>query len=230
MNDRERAVNQDLQILGDAYRLGQIQREEYRARRRHVLSGLRSSNDVDTTRKPLKGANPETARSQLPQSGGRAGTASAAAERSPASSSAQAAPAASGVAWKYWLLFGIGLLVVAAAVALLLKSPDDKTAAVAAPLAAPDPVAELEASASRFTDRDDWQPNAVEAWIAGWQRADASLRRAALARPALQQLREQAAYNLSVRKALATPDAGGEPAATGTEAIEKLLMVLEQST
>lgn len=36
---RERAVNDDLQALADAYRLGQIPREEYRARRRRVLEG-----------------------------------------------------------------------------------------------------------------------------------------------------------------------------------------------
>ena len=93
-----------------------------------------------------------------------------------------------------------------------------------------DPLAELEASASRFTDRDDWQPTSVEAWIAGWQRADAALRRTALGRPALQQLRDQATYNLSVRKALAAPEAGADPAATGTEAIERLLQALDQST
>eukprot|EP00611_Tribonema_gayanum_P032693 TRINITY_DN9880_c0_g1_i2.p1 TRINITY_DN9880_c0_g1~~TRINITY_DN9880_c0_g1_i2.p1 ORF type:complete len:234 (-),score=45.96 TRINITY_DN9880_c0_g1_i2:459-1160(-) len=233
MNDRERAVNQDLQILGDAYRLGQIQREEYRARRRHVLAGLRSSNDVDTTRKPLKGSNSETVRAHVPLSGSRtiSGPLSpaAAAERArPAMASA--APAARSVAWKYWLLFGIGLLVVAVAVALLLKSPDEEPKLSAAPAAVVDPLAELEASASRFTDRDDWQKPAIEAWIASWQGADVAVRRTALGRPALQQLRDQATYNLSVRKALAAPEAGADPAATGTEAIERLLQALDQST
>lgn len=232
MNDRERAVNQDLQILGDAYRLGQIQREEYRARRRHVLAGLRSSNDVDTTRKPLKGSSSETIRSPLTATRTISGPLSpaAAAERARPSMPSAAAPAARSVAWKYWLLFGIGLLVVAVAVALLLKSPDEEPKLSAAPAVVGDPLAELEASASRFTDRDDWQQPSVEAWIVGWQRADISVRRAALGRPALQQLRDQATYNLSVRKALAAPEAGADPAATGTEAIERLLQALDQST
>lgn len=234
MNDRERAVNQDLQILGDAYRLGQIQREEYRARRRHVLAGLRSSNDVDTTRKPLKGSNSETVRAQVPLAGSRtiSGPLSpaAAADRARPAMPASSAAAPRSVAWKYWLLFGIGLLVVAVAVALLLKSPDEEPKLSAAPVVVADPLAELEASASRFTDRDDWQQPSIEAWIASWQGADLAVRRAALGRPALQQLRDQATYNLSVRKALATPEAGADPAATGTDAIERLLQALDQST
>lgn len=239
MNDRERAVNQDLQILGDAYRLGQIQREEYRARRRHVLAGLRASNDVDTTRKPIKAAAADAARAPVTTAGHRGISGplspSAAAERAAASG----APAATGVAapvarasvaWKYWLLFGAGLLAVAVAVALLLKSPDEEAAASAVtPVAAADPLGELEASASRFTDRDDWQPTAVEAWLSGWQRADLAVRRAALARPALQQLRDQATYHLSVRKALAPADAGADAAAAGTDAIERLLRALDPS-
>lgn len=45
MNHREQAINQDLQILADAYRLGHIQRPEYRARRRHVLAGWQAIGD-----------------------------------------------------------------------------------------------------------------------------------------------------------------------------------------
>ena len=230
MNDRERAVNQDLQILGDAYRLGQIQREEYRARRRHVLAGLRASDDVDTTRKPIKGAAADAARAPVTTAGHRGISGplspSAAADRARLSAASGAADAAApaaraGVAWKYWLLFGAGLLAVAVAVALLLKSPDEEAAA--------DPLNELEAAASRFSDRDDWQPTAVEAWLSNWQRADLAVRRAALARPALQQLRDQATYNLSVRKALAPADAGADAAAAGTEAIERLLRALDPS-
>ncbi|WP_439641024.1 hypothetical protein [Nevskia sp.] len=45
MNHREQAINQDLQILADAYRLGHIQRPEYRARRRQVLAGWQAIGD-----------------------------------------------------------------------------------------------------------------------------------------------------------------------------------------
>jgi hypothetical protein len=113
MNDRERAVNQDLQILGDAYRLRQIRRDEYRLRRRHVLAGLRARDDVETTRKPLRRAAAVAA------------AASAQPQPQPAAAGSTAGSPRAGVAWKYWLLFGFGLLVVAAVAWLLLRSPDE---------------------------------------------------------------------------------------------------------
>ncbi len=215
MNDRLRAVNQDLQILGDAYRLGQIQRDEYRARRRHVLAALRSGGDADTTRKSLP-AGPAAARPRAPQS-------------SSPPAAAPTRPAAPSIAWKYWALFGIGMLVVAGALVWLLKAPEDALSPVA-PVAARTPLADLEADASEFTARDDWQPASVEAWLARWTRAEPALRRQALSRPALQQLRDQAAYNLSVRKALATPDSNNDPAGSGTESLERLLRALDSAS
>jgi hypothetical protein len=231
MNDRERAVNQDLQILGDAYRLDQIRRDEYRVRRRHVLAGLRASQDADTTRKPVKATASDAARHRDPGATQRSisGPLSPSAAANRAAPEAAAVPSRSGVAWKYWLLFGVGLLIVAAAVALLLKSPDDGRTSSTAP-ASVSPLAELEASASGFADRDDWQSAAIDAWLARWQRADAALRREALARPALQALRDQATYNLSVRKALAAPDDAADSATAGTDAIERMLRALDPAS
>lgn len=44
--DRERKANQSLHTLDEAQRLGRITREEYRARRRYVLSTLCDSHGV----------------------------------------------------------------------------------------------------------------------------------------------------------------------------------------
>ncbi|MCX7514347.1 hypothetical protein [Frateuria sp. STR12] len=46
MNDRERIVNRDLDLLDEAHYGGRIARAEYRARRRNVLSALRDSHGV----------------------------------------------------------------------------------------------------------------------------------------------------------------------------------------
>lgn len=62
MNERERAANNDLQMLGDAYRLGQIPRDEYRARRRHVFAGLRGNPASNASRSPDLAGLPDAAR------------------------------------------------------------------------------------------------------------------------------------------------------------------------
>jgi hypothetical protein len=46
MNERERIVNRDLQVLDEAHYGGRIARAEYRARRRNVLAALRDSHGV----------------------------------------------------------------------------------------------------------------------------------------------------------------------------------------
>lgn len=46
MSERERHINQSLHALDDAHRLGRISREEYRSRRRHLLSALLESHVV----------------------------------------------------------------------------------------------------------------------------------------------------------------------------------------
>jgi hypothetical protein len=46
MNERERIVNRDLQVLDEAHYGGRIARAEYRARRRNVLGALRDSHGI----------------------------------------------------------------------------------------------------------------------------------------------------------------------------------------
>lgn len=52
MNRQENAVNGNLCVLDEAYRLGRITRDEYRARRRYVIGRLSDSN-VDTARNAI---------------------------------------------------------------------------------------------------------------------------------------------------------------------------------
>jgi hypothetical protein len=52
MNERERIVNRDLNLLDEAHYGGRIARAEYRARRRNVLSAMRDSHGI-TARKAL---------------------------------------------------------------------------------------------------------------------------------------------------------------------------------
>lgn len=46
MNERERIVNRDLNLLDEAHYGGRIARAEYRARRRNVLAALRDSHGI----------------------------------------------------------------------------------------------------------------------------------------------------------------------------------------
>lgn len=220
MNDRERSVNRDLQILGDAYRLGQIQREEYRARRRHVLATLTAGGDPDSTRRQMAGSPVETIRAPRPPAG-EAGVQLP----TPAASGAETA---SRTSRKYGLLLVIGLLLAAAAIALVLLKTSEPLPAMSSASSADDPLAELDAATARFSEQDDWRPAAIDAWMTRWQQLEPDLRGAALARPTLQQLRDQAVYKRSVRRALAAPDAvpeaGVDPAG---DAIEHLLHSLD---
>ncbi|MBA4285313.1 MAG: hypothetical protein C0434_07245 [Xanthomonadaceae bacterium] len=222
MNDRERSVNRDLQILGDAYRLGQIQREEYRARRRHVLATLTAGGDPDSTRRPMAGSPVETIRAPRPPAG-EAGVQLP----TPAASGAETSPRTSR---KYGLLLVIGLLLAAAAIALalVLLKTSEPLPAVSSASSADDPLAELDAATARFSEQDDWRPAAIDAWMTRWQQLEPDLRGAALARPTLQQLHDQAVYKRSVRRALAAPDAVPEAGVDAAgDAIERLLHALD---
>lgn len=46
MNDHLREINRSLHALDDAHRLGRIGRDDYRARRRHLLGTLRESDGI----------------------------------------------------------------------------------------------------------------------------------------------------------------------------------------
>jgi hypothetical protein len=58
MNDRERIVNRDLNLLDEAHYGGRIARAEYRARRRNVLSALRDSHGITARNVLTRSASP----------------------------------------------------------------------------------------------------------------------------------------------------------------------------
>lgn len=100
MSERERHINQSLHALDDAHRLGRISREEYRSRRRHLLSALLESHVV-------------TARNAIVR---------------PAMPSHEPAPVSEGnvlfpprhAAWK-WIAVALGVLLCAAVVYEVLR-------------------------------------------------------------------------------------------------------------
>ena len=58
MSERERHVNHSLRALDEAHRLGRLTREEYRARRRHLLGALRDSHVVTARNVIVRAAAP----------------------------------------------------------------------------------------------------------------------------------------------------------------------------
>jgi len=112
MNERERAANNDLQILGDAYRLGQIPRDEYRARRRRVFAGLRGDPGSNVSRSPDLDGLPEAARQSSAALSSR--NEAKAGIALPVSAARPSETPASGIRKYGWLLAIIILLILAA--------------------------------------------------------------------------------------------------------------------
>ena len=113
MNERERSANSDLQILGDAYRLGQIPRDEYRARRRRVFAGLRGDPASNASRSPDLNGLPDAARRSSAVSASR--NEAKAGIAMPASAAPPLGTPAPGIRSKYGWLLAIVLLILAAA-------------------------------------------------------------------------------------------------------------------
>ena len=122
MTDQEPDVNQHLQMLSDAYRLGQIDHNEYRLRRRHALSAV-PVHAAGITGK-CKNSNSNICARIIgvtsKSSSALGSTAFVAVCRK------IAPPAASAVflraVGKYWLLFALVLLLGIVTVAQLLQS------------------------------------------------------------------------------------------------------------
>ncbi|HEX7349008.1 MAG TPA: hypothetical protein VF264_05110 [Rhodanobacteraceae bacterium] len=63
MNEHLREINRSLHALDDAHRLGRIGRDDYRARRRHLLGTLRDSDGI-TARNTLAAKTVPAGRAQ----------------------------------------------------------------------------------------------------------------------------------------------------------------------
>ncbi len=201
MNNRERSVNQALQKLGDAYRFGRLSLDDYRAKRRELLGALRPG-DTETERNPLLpddlDAIPGSAlASHLPKA------------------SRVASPAESTSSRRLWWLagavFALGLLALAALLVTEPSPPAETGGHADVPLDAS--AAEVERAAQALVDADDWQPPAIAQWLMQWQALSVDGRQQLRARLAVQGLRDQARYRLSVDRALAAGDGGTASAA-----------------
>lgn len=190
MTDQERAVNQQLHLYGEAYRMGHMSREEYRARRRHVLSMLCNSDSATT---------PSLLASQASLSRDTNSRAS----RSLPETTAVPVLKSGTFAWKHGLLFA-GVIAVLAAVAFwFMRAPEAEAPAAIAPVVnGGGAVTALDALATRFVDDNRWEPSDINAFLQTWQRADISVRRRALNGTAVQRLRQQIASNLKVTSLL----------------------------
>lgn len=214
MNNRERSVNQALQKLGDAYRFGRLSLDDYRLKRRELLGALRPG-DTETERNPLLpdelDAAPGSAlASHLPKASRVAGHAASTSSRR--------------LWWLGGAVFALGVLALAA---LIVTEPSSQAVPAAngdtAPPAGTAGHAEVpldaataaaERAAQALVDANDWQALAIAQWLAQWQALSADGQRQLRARPALQGLRDQARYRLSVDRALAIGDLGTSDAAS----------------
>jgi|GEM_PF-597206 len=215
MSQGEQAVNDDLRALGDAYRLGQIARAEYRSRRRHLLSSAIVS-DVETARNPIA-ASPQAAAQSRP---GRAAPQTAAGPVSapratirPYSgpSTPASPPRKSGFGWLQIAGLVIVMVVLAGVGFAFLMTPSAKNAKSASSQtpAAPDPAAALDDAATQFVDNGRWTATDIEAFLRTWNAAGEVARKDVIGRPSFVHLREQLAYNIRVTKVLlddAAPD------------------------
>ncbi|WP_019467520.1 hypothetical protein [Dyella japonica] len=59
MSEREQGINEGLRALDEAHRLGRLNREEYRARRRRLLGTLHGGDGVITRRTTMRVPEPQ---------------------------------------------------------------------------------------------------------------------------------------------------------------------------
>jgi hypothetical protein len=185
----EARINDALKQLGEEYRLGMVQPEEYRARRRMLLE---SWNERDVTTSP---GSLKSKLASLPPSQGVA--AKAGDKNTPK-----------------LILIGLAVLVAIAASAYLTFGP--KQAAVVAPAAAPaapPPSAAVLAArkaAEDFLALNAWEPAQVEAVLQQWRALSPYDRVRAREEPAIRTLRYKLDQNIQAESQLVSPDASPE--------------------
>ena len=194
----EARINEALKQLGEEFRLGMVQPEEYRSRRRLLLE---SWNERDVT------TSPGSLRSLPPHI--------------PAKGPAAAAPAAAP-AGKFPKLVVIGIVVAAvfaASAYLTFRSKPApvpaETPAAAAPAAPALPPASPQVLAVRKAAEDfllanAWEQGPVDALLEQWRQLSSEDRARAREEPALRTLRFKLGENLEAEAQLVSPDAPSE--------------------
>jgi hypothetical protein len=185
----EARINDALKQLGEEYRLGMVQPEEYRARRRMLLESW-NERDVTTSPGSLKAKLP-----LLPPAAQRA-----------------AGPAQDRNTPKL-VIIGIAVSVAIAASAYLTFAPKaPPPAAPATPALPPASAAVLAArkAAEDFLALNAWESAQVEAVLAQWRTLSAEDRVRAREEPAVRTLRHKLEQNLQAESQLVSPDASPE--------------------
>ena len=185
----EARINDALKQLGEEYRLGMVQPEEYRARRRMLLESW-NERDVTTSPGSLKGKLP-----LLPPT-----------QRAAAQADDKNTPKL--------VLIGLAVLVGIAASAYLTFGP--KKAPVVAPATVPAlppasaAVLSARKAAEDFLALNAWEPAQVEIVLEQWRALSADDRVRAREEPALRTLRYKLDQNIQAESQLVSPDASPE--------------------
>jgi hypothetical protein len=191
MSSHEARINDALKQLGEEFRLGMVQAEEYRSRRRLLLE---SWGEIDATTSPgsLRVKTATTPNRAKP------GTAPA-----PAAATRSIVP----------VVVVAALVVLAIAGFLLLKPKAQPAGAGAdvAPAEALSPqVLAVRKAADDFVAVNVWDAAAVEAFLQQWRALDAADRARADEQPALRTLRYKLDQNIQAESQLVAPDAPPE--------------------
>lgn len=202
MSGHEARINDALRQLGEEFRLGMVQAEEYKSRRRLLLE---SWNERDATTSPgsLRARTVTTAKNVPPRAA--AGAAAAEPARKP--------PIAAFVA--------IGLVVVAAGgwFAWTMqggKRPAAPVAPAVEPLSAE--VTGAVKAADDFLAANAWDAAAIEAFLGRWRALPAEQRGKAGEQPSLRTLRYKLDQNIEAERLLVGAD-------TPPEARERLALL-----
>ena len=189
----EARINDALRQLGEEFRLGMVQAEEYRARRRMLLESWHE-REVTTSPGSLRSLPPHI----------------------PAKPLEAAAPPPKGK--PKLILIGLGVAVVMAVSAYLTFKPgrapvtpaaEPTTAAPALPPASPAVLAARKA-AEDFLLANAWEQGPIDALLAQWRELSADERMRAREEPALRTLRFKLEQNIAAESQLVAPDAPPE--------------------
>ncbi len=185
----EARINDALRQLGEEYRLGMVQPEEYRARRRMLLESW-NERDVTTSPGSLKSKLPPL----LPPN-------------------QRAAVQADNKNMPKLIVIGLAVLVAIAASAYLTFGPKKAAVAPAAvPATAPPSAAVLAArkAAEDFLALNAWEAAQVELVLQQWRALSPEDRVRAREEPAIRTLRYQLDQNIQAESQLVAPDASPE--------------------
>lgn len=182
----EARINDALRALGEEFRLGMVAVEEYRVRRRKILDTW-GERDATTSPGSLRGSvqpgavAPKSAPAPVRRAGNPLGL-------------------VAGIVFAL-LLIGAGVYFVFDA----NRKPAPPPGAAAAP-ANPE-VQAIAQAADEFLARNDWEAEAIGAFLARWRALSPAQRTEALDQPSLRTLRHKLGENVQAESQLLGPDA-----------------------